>query len=169
MRDVAHAAPIRGLMACPACVQESRTHPGRSRLIQAWFRRRKLAIKPDQHLYLPESLQRLVDEEEIMRPRRYVYKVFFDYDLLTEDKVLCSCGDKSCLNPYHMMIGKSPARKMTPEMQEAVERWLAMGKTTKSIVELLKIKFQKSFSIRTIQLIKKEFQQSVFTKSSFSC
>lgn len=169
LRDVAHAAPIRGLMACPACVRESRMNAGRSKLIQAWFKRRKLAIKPDQHLYLPESLQRLVDEEEIMRPRRYVYKVFFDYPLSPKDKVLCSCGDKSCLNPYHMMIGKSPARKMTPEMREAVQKWLTMGKTTKTIVELLKIRFQKSFSIRTIQLIKKELQQSDFTKSSYSC
>jgi len=169
MRDVAHAAPIRGMMACATCIAESRTNPGRSKLIQAWFRRRKLAINPDEHLYLPESLHRLVDDEEIMRPRRYIYKVFFNCDLTTEDKVLCSCGDQSCLNPYHMMIGKSPARKMTPEMLEAVQAWLKNGKTTKSVVELLKIKFQKSFSIRTIQSLKKEFQQSGFTKSSFSC
>ena len=164
-KDLSHAAPIRGLYACPHCIEESRGSAGRSRLIQSWIRRRKLAIKPEQHLYIPESLQRLVDGQEVMRPRRYVYKVFFDMDLTIYDKVMCTCGDEFCVNPYHMMLSKSPARKMTPEMQEDVERWLNANISTTAILQLLKTKYQKSFSLRTIQLLKKEYQRSGFTKS----
>lgn len=165
MRDIGHAAPIRGLLACPACVTESQNLTCRSKLIQAWVRRRRLAIRPDQHLYIPASLKRLVDDEEIMRPRRYVYKVFFNCELSTEDKILCTCGDESCVNPYHMMRSKSPARKMTPEMESNVKQWIQQNKSTTTIVNLLQMKYQKSFSIRTIQLLKKEFRQSVCTKS----
>lgn len=165
MRDISHAAPIRGLLACPACVEESRNLNCRSKLIQAWVRRRRLAIKPDQHLYIPANLKRLVADDEIMRPRRYVYKVFFNEELSTKDKILCTCGDESCVNPYHMMRSKSPARKMTPDMEAHVRQWLNQSKSTSTIVNLLRMKYEQSFSVRTIQLLKKEFQQSVCTRS----
>jgi hypothetical protein len=169
LQDLDHASPVQGLLACPACVEESLNAKSRTQMVESWIRRRRNAIDPNQHLYLPEKLQRLAAEGKIMRPKRYVYQVFFNIELKSDDHVLSTCNDKSCLNPYHLIIGKSPARKMSPSMKEDVLQWLAKNVSTQTIITLLKTKYGKVFSERTIQLLKKEFRQSDFTKTYSNC
>lgn len=164
LRDLERASPVQGLMACPYCVHESRAARSRTQMVEAWIRRRHKAINKTQHLYLPESLQRFADKGQLMRPRRYVYQVFFNIKLKSEDHVLSTCEDQFCLNPYHMMLGKSPARKVSPQMKSDIQQWSNNNASTQTILGLLKIKYGKSFSARTVQLIKKELRQSDFTK-----
>jgi hypothetical protein len=63
-----------------------------------------------------------------------------------------------------MMLGKSPARKVSPQMKLDIQQWSNNNASTQTILGLLKIKYGKSFSARTVQLIKKELRQSGFTK-----
>ena len=167
--DLERASPIQGLLACPVCVRDSKGARSRTQMVEAWVRRRRNAIRQTEHLYLPESLQRFVSEGQLMRPRRYVYQVFFNIKLKSEDHVLSTCGDQFCLNPYHMMLGRSPARKVSPQMKSDITQWINNNASTQTILELLKTKYGKSLSARTVQLIKKELRQSDFTKTSFNC
>lgn len=163
--DLQRASPVQGLMACPVCVRDSRAARSRTQMVEAWVRRRRKAIRQAEHLYLPESLQRFVADGQLMRPRRYVYQVFFNKKLNSDDHVLSTCGDQFCLNPYHMMLGRSPARKVSPQMKSDITLWINNNASTQTILELLKTKYGKSLSARTVQLIKKELRQSDFTKT----
>ena len=104
-----------------------------------------------------------------MRPRRCVYQVHYGVDFAADDHVLFTCGDPACLNPYHMMVGKSPAKKITPQMQDDIDEWLNLGIRTKTIVELLHKRYQKRISLRTIQLIQKSWRQSDATTNCSGC
>lgn len=164
LEDLEKASPVQGLLACPLCVHESRSARSRTQMVEAWIRRRRKAINKIQHLYLPESLERFAEKGQLLRPRRYVYQVFFNVKLKSDDHVLSTCDDQFCLNPYHMMLGKSPARKVSPQMKLDIQQWSNNNASTQTILGLLKIKYGKSFSARTVQLIKKELRQSGFTK-----
>jgi hypothetical protein len=54
-----------------------------------------------------------------------------------------------------MMLTASPATKVTPEMREDVKTWVARKVRNKTIQELLKTKYNRSLSLRTITNIKK--------------
>lgn len=64
-----------------------------------------------------------------------------------------------------MMLGRSPARKVSPQMKSDIKLWINNNASTQTILELLKTKYGKSLSARTVQLIKKELRQSDFTKT----
>ena len=155
--DLERIHPASGLYACSVCLEEIRSARTPSDRIAVWFAQNRSSIVKDQHLYLPKSFQRLVDTEEgvIMRPRRFVYAKFFDLALKQCDKVLNTCGDPHCVNPYHMMLASSPATKMTPDMRKDVHTWLTRNVAPRVIQQMLEIKYSRSFSLRTITNLKK--------------
>lgn len=169
VKDLKKAGPLHGLEACDVCIQEFKNSRSRTQLVEAWIRRNRFALEQDAHLYLPENLKRFVSEGQIMRPKRCVYQAYHGVDLRSEDHVLSTCGDLACLNPLHMMLGKSPAKKITPQMQKDITTWLEKNIKTKAIVELVNDKYKKKVSVRTIQLIQKEWRQSANTMSYCGC
>jgi len=169
LEDLKKASGLHGIEACEICIKEYKACKSRTQHVEAWIRRNRFGIQKDQHLYLPENLKRFVSEGQIMRPKRCVYQTHHGVDLGPEDHVLSTCGDPACLNPYHMMVGKSPARKITPQMQSDITEWLNLKIKTKTIVELLNRKYQRKVSLRTIQLIQKEWRQSAATTSYCGC
>lgn len=155
--DLGRIHPALGLFACSICLNELRNARTPSDKIAVWFLQNRPSIAKDQHLYLPNTFQRLVDTEEgvIMRPRRFVYAKFFNVVLQQRDKVLNTCGDPQCVNPYHMMIAASTAAKMTPDMKKDVHSWFTNKVNPRTIQQLLEIKYNRSFSLRTITNLKK--------------
>lgn len=146
-----------GVYACPICLNELRNARTTSDRVAVWFTQNRPSLTKDQHLYLPVSLQRLVDSKEgvIMRPRRFVYAKFFNVALKQSDKVMTTCGDANCVNPYHLMIAASPATKVTPQMKEDVQLWLTKNISCRTIQELLQTKYSRSISLKTITNLKK--------------
>ena len=169
IEDLKKASPVHGLSACSVCIKEYKQCKSRTQHVEAWIRRNRFGLDKNQHLYLPESLTRFVSDGQIMRPRRCVYQVHYGVDFAADDHLLFTCGDPACLNPYHMMIGKSPAKKITPQMQDDIDEWLNLGIRTKTIVELLHKRYQKKISLRTIQLIQKSWRQSDVTTNYSDC
>ena len=155
--DLQRAHPVLGLYACPICLEELRAARSPSDKVAVWFRQNRLALNPNQHIYLPCSFARLVDstDKTIMRPRRFVYAKFYNVTLSDADKILTTCGETECVNPYHMMLAASPATIVTPEMREDVKTWVARKIRNKTIQELLRTKYNKDLSLRTITNIKK--------------
>lgn len=157
VEDLPRVHPTCGLFACAICLNELRNAHTPSDHIAVWFAQNRPFITKDQHLYLPKSSKRLLDTEEnvIMRPKRFVYSKFFDVALTTKDKILNTCGDVNCVNPYHMMICASSATKLTPDMKQDVESWLLNQTSPQVIRQLLEIKYNRSLSLRTITNLKK--------------
>jgi hypothetical protein len=54
-----------------------------------------------------------------------------------------------------MMVAASPATKVTPEMREDVRTWISRKIKNKTIQQLLKTKYNRDLSLRTITNIKK--------------
>jgi hypothetical protein len=150
--DLGRLHPASGLFACPVCLNELRNARTPSDRIAVWFAQNRPSIAKDQHLYLPKTFQRLVDTDGsvVMRPRRFVYSKFFNIELQQRDKVLNTCGDPQCINPYHMMVAASSATKMTPDMKKDVQSWLTKNVSPRVIQQMLEIKYSHSFSLKTI-------------------
>ena len=157
LEDLSRIHPTCGLFACVICLNELRNAHTPSDQIGVWFAQNRPFITKDQHLYLPDSFQRLVDTQEnvIMRPRRFVYSKFFGVSLTKKDKVLLTCDDPDCVNPYHMMVSASSATKVTPDMKKDVKLWLSNQTSPQVIQQLLEIKYNRSLSLRTITNLKK--------------
>ena len=154
--DLLRAYPVLGFYACPLCHQETREATSPSDYITIWLRQNQRRVSKEEHLYLPKAFERLVDRDgTIMRPRRFIFSKFYNFTLSTEDKILTTCGNKKCVNPYHMMRSLSPATKITPQMKEDVYSWIRKKISNRSIQELLREKYQKSISLRTITNLKK--------------
>jgi hypothetical protein len=155
--DLGRIHPASGWYACPICLNELRNARTASDKIGVWFVQNRPSLTKDQHLYLPKVFQRLVDTEEnvIMRPKRFVYSKFYNVELTRRDKVLSTCGDPHCVNPYHMMVAASSATKMTPDMKQDAYSWFLKNISPRVVQQLLEIKYNRSFSLRTITNLKK--------------
>ena len=155
--DLDRIHPPSGHYACALCLNELRNARTTAERVAVWFLQNRPSIAKDQHLYLPETFKRLIDAEEgvIMRPRRFVYAKFHNVALTQRDKVLSTCGDPHCVNPYHMMLAASSATKMTPDMKKDVQTWHSNQVSPRVIQQLLEIKYSRSFSLRTITNLKK--------------
>jgi hypothetical protein len=155
--DLSRCHPPGGLYACWLCLNELKNARTPSDRIGVWFAQNRPSITNDQHLHLPKAFTRLVNTEDnvIMRPRRFVYAKFYNVALSQRNKVLCTCGDTICVNPYHMMLAASPATKVTPEMKKDVHLWLTKNIKCSLIREMLQTKYNKSLSLRTITNLKK--------------
>lgn len=157
VEDLSRIHPASGLYACSRCLNELREARTPSDKIAVWFNQNRPFVTKDQHLYLPESFQRLVDRGKnvIMRPRRFVYSKFFGVTLTQKDKVLQTCTDPHCVNPLHMMVCASAATKLTPDMKKDVELWLLQNIKPQVVRQLLEIKYSRSLSLRTITNLRK--------------
>jgi len=155
--DLEKIRPVAGTFACPICVEELKAARSASAKVHAWFNQNRTQLNPEAHVYLPTVVARLVDlsDSTIMRPRRFVYSKFYNVELRQKDKILNTCGDPDCLNPYHMMRAASPAAKVTPAMREDVLLWMQQRLHPRTIKELLHKKYQVTVSLRTITNIRK--------------
>ena len=157
VEDLDRIHPASGLFACPVCLEELKNAKSPSDKVAVWFAQNRPSITKDTHLYLPGDFCRLVDTSKntIMRPRRFVYAKFYGKDLRQSDKILCTCGDPLCVNPYHMMLAASPATKVTPEIKQDVYKWTMNNVHPKTMQQLLEIKYKCSLSLRTITNLRK--------------
>lgn len=148
---------ICGTYACPICVQELKSARSGSGKVRVWFNQNRSQLTPEAHLYLPTGVVRLIDlqDKTIMRPRRFIFSNFYNVELRQKDKILNTCGDPNCVNPYHMMRAASAAAKVTPAMREDVLHWSYNQIKPQEIRELLQKKYQITISLRTITNIKK--------------
>jgi hypothetical protein len=155
--DFTKIHPASGSFACEICVDENKNATSTSDKISVWFNQNKKNISKESHLHFPGLNQRLLDKEDkkIMRPRRFVYTKFFDVTLGKHQKILCACGDESCINPYHMMVAASAAAKVTPDMKKDVQLWFSKNVSPRVVQEMLKIKYNHSVSLKTITNLKK--------------
>ena len=165
LKDLKKASPLHGLEACKICVDEINACKSRTEHVQAWVNRNRYAIDNGSHIFFPENLSRLVLEGHISRPRRSIYQMFYGKDLQKKDKIICTCDEPNCLNPYHMMSSKSTATKVTPQMLEDIKKWIHQNINTKAIQQELKDKYHRKLSTRTIQMIRKEQLAFVSTMS----
>lgn len=160
---------LASAFACPVCTSELKNAQGGSSSdkFQAWVLQHKYAIDPVEHLYASVLPKRLVDSADgtLMRPRRFIYARFHGVDLETKDKVLMKCGDANCLNPHHMHLAASPAKKVSSEMHLDVLKWAKNKMTNKTIQELLQIRHGQNISVRTISALRNKPLQSeaIFT------
>lgn len=154
--DFKKIRPVSGLYACPVCLDEIKTARTDSDRVAIWFRQNKATLRPEPHVHIPEAFSRLMSSSDkiLMRPRRFVYSKFYDVELARKDKILTTCGDPNCVNPYHLMRAKSPAAKVTPEIKEDVLAWTQKRLSNQMIRDLLEEKHKKSLSIRTISKIR---------------
>lgn len=155
-----HLAPV---FACPVCTRELKqgSSASSSDRFQFWLMQHKYVIDPAEHLYASVLPKRLVDmvDGTLMRPRRFIYAKFHGVDLTTKDKVLMKCGDANCLNPHHMHLAASPAKKVNTEMHVDILKWAQRKMTNKAIQELLEIHHGRNISVRTISKLRNESLQ----------
>lgn len=165
-RDFDRRCQLASSFACPICTGELKAGPSASASdrFQAWLLQHKFIIDPKEHLYASILPKRLVDtlDGTLMRPRRFIYSRFYGVDLDTKDKVLMKCGDANCLNPHHMHIAASPARKVSSDMHLDVLKWAKQRLTNKAIQELLEIRHGQFISVRTISALRNKQPQSEF-------
>ena len=162
--DFDRRCKLASSFACPLCTAELKagSRASSSDPFEAWFNQNKYVLDPNEHLYASALPQRMVDATDgtLMRPRRFIYSRFYGVDLATKDKVLMKCGDANCLNPHHMHIAGSPAKKTNLEIHQAMLKWSKRKMTNQTIQELLEMKFNQSFSGRTISKLRNEPLQS---------
>lgn len=163
-RDFDRRCRLANAFACSVCTSELKNSlaVSASDRFQAWLLQHKYVIDPKEHLYASVLPKRLVDTEDgtLMRPRRFIYARFYGVDLSTKDKVLMKCGDANCLNPHHMHLAASPAKKVSSEMHLDVLRWAQRKMTNKAIQELLEMQHGLSISVRTISALRNKPAQS---------
>lgn len=165
-KDFERRCRLASSFACPVCTAElkSAATSSASDRFQAWMLQHKYVIDPVEHLYASVLPKRLVDSTDgtLMRPRRFIYARFFGVDLETKDKVLMKCGDATCLNPHHMHLATSPAKKVSSDMHLDVLRWAKRKMTNKAIQELIEMTHGQNISVRTISALRNKPLQSEF-------
>ena len=167
--DIEKANPIKGLHACELCLDEIDAcgHPRDQ--VAAFIRQNRARIDSKSCLTLPVPMSRLFSDKVSQRPRRFVYEVYTETKLTSQDKVLGTCNNPACVNPHHVHCAKSVAAKITPEIKKHWAQWLKQGITQRVIKDLTQDKFGKSLSIKSIATFKKSLQQSQSTQSCSSC
>jgi len=151
-----------GLQACEICQEEDKTARGKSGRLAAWFARYRNCIDKEQHLYLPadHGFCRLSKEDKNMRTRRFVYEQFWKKPVGSGNCVLVKCLDRSCINPYHLWVSKSPAQKISETSKQFILQLTAKGASSKVIQQLLLEQHSLKLSLRSVQLIKSETFES---------
>ncbi len=162
--DFSRRCRLATAFACPICTSELKqgSAASASDRFQYWLMQHKYVIDQKEHLYASVLPKRLVDmvDGTLMRPRRFIYAKFYGVDLSSKDKVLMKCGDANCLNPHHMHLAASPAKKVSSEMHFDILKWAQHRMTNKAIQELLEIHHGKNISVRTISALRNRLPQS---------
>ena len=160
---------LNHLYACPVCIQEFKSAKTMKDKLEVWLRQNKREIEADQHLHLPKHTEILFDASSgtTIRTRRAVFQAFFEDELASKQFVMTKCNDEFCINPYHLMICKSPAGKITPEMKHDVVVWSStLGWSNLKIQHQIQLKYGRSVSKRSISNIKRSWQPSDVMKMS---
>lgn len=148
-----------GRYHCHVCqreAQEAKTHAKR---LNAWLERSPFT--DDQHVVLPKPLQNVRSGNgETTRIKRYVYETFHKVSLNPKQVVLSSCKVENCINPKHLYVAGSSARKVTPEIQEFIEECLRAHQKNQKIATEVLNRFNVKLSVRTISNLKKELRAS---------
>lgn len=162
--DFGRRCRLATAFACPVCTSELKqgSSASASDRFQYWLMQHKYVIDRREHLYASVLPKRLVDmvDGTLMRPRRFIYAKFHGVDLTSKDKVLMKCGDANCLNPHHMHLAASPAKKVSSEMHFDILRWAQHSMTNKAIQELLEIHHGRNISVRTISALRNKSPHS---------
>ena len=155
--DLSRVKLPRGLQACEICQHDDETARRKSRRLTAWIERHRYCLDPDQHLYLPEDLGfcRLSGAKN-KRTRRFVYEIFWRTELAKDQFVLPKCGDKNCLNPYHLRVATSPAQKLTDEKKRLILLLAEKQVSSRTIQQVLQEQHSLKLSIRTVQQVVSE-------------
>jgi hypothetical protein len=154
IKDLSKIRSSFGFFGCYHCLLEVKEAHSYSDKISTWIIQNKADINKTAHLYIPEGFSRLIDKDKIMRPRRFVYSKFFDVTLSKEQKILCTCNDTNCVNPYHMMVAASAATKITPDIKKDVFTWFSKNISPRVIQQMLEMKYNLSVSLKTITNLK---------------
>ena len=147
-----------GLQACEICQEEDKTARGKSGRLAAWLGRHRNCIDKHQHLYLPadHGFCRFSEEDKNMRTRRFVYEQFWKTSVGAGNCVLVRCLDRSCINPHHLWVSKSPAQKVSEPVRRFILHLTAKGVPSKVIQQLLLEQHSLKLSLRSVQLIRSE-------------
>jgi hypothetical protein len=151
-----------GLQACEICQEEDKSARGKSGRLAAWLARYRNCIDTEQHLYLPadHGFCRMSEEDKNMRTRRFVYEQFWRKPVGSGNCVLVKCLDRSCINPYHLWVSKSPAQKVSEASRQLILRLTDKGVPSKAIQQLLLDQHSLKLSLRSVQLIRSEISKS---------
>lgn len=168
-QDFKKITRLNQLYACPLCIQEFKDAKTTKEKLEVWLRQNKPEIESKRHLYLPKHTKILFDTSSgtTIRTKRAVYQAFFEAPLAPDHFVLSKCNDEFCINPYHLMVARSPAGKITPEMKHDVILWSStLGWSVLQIQNQIKLKYGRSVSKRSISSIRRSWQPSNAMKMS---
>jgi|31_taG_2_1085359.scaffolds.fasta_scaffold01943_7 hypothetical protein len=168
-QDYKKITRLNQLYACPLCIQEFKDAKTTKEKLEVWLTQNKREIEAQQHLYLPKHTKILFDTRSgtTIRTKRAVYQAFFEKPLAADHFVLSKCNDEFCINPYHLMLSRSPAGKITPEMKSDVVLWSStLGWSTLKIQHQIQQKYGRSVSKRSISSIKRSWHPSNAMKMS---
>ena len=167
--DLRKVSPVTGLCACETCLDEIDACIFPRDRVAAFIKQNLSRINPEDHLRLPSRMAQLTADGKPKRPRRFVYECFHNVSLPTKMKVLHTCNDPECVNPYHMICSPSCAVKLTPEIKKDLKKWLATSLTQLQIQEQVSRKYKISISLSTIKNFKKSLLRSQSTQSCLPC
>lgn len=167
--DIAKVHPVQGLFACQTCLDELRSARTVAQRVNAWVLQNKANFTFREHLYMPNNLTRFMDPDSklAIRPRRYIYSSFYGLVLGSKEHVVSTCSDAHCVNPLHCQIATSPAAKVTANMVKDTSEWLQKGISSRTLQELIEVKYGVLLSMRTIDNLKKS--ASLLQKTQTYC
>lgn len=149
-------------IACPICLDEEFEATTLSQQIKAAINRRRATFLPDKdaHVHISKVPTLCTIKGESERPRRFVYQTFYGMELDQTDKVLSKCKEEGCMNPLHMYVSRSCAKKLYPEAEKELHAWFRYKFSTTLIERALYERFGVELSPRTIQRKRVEWLQS---------
>ncbi len=142
--------------ACQVCDEEAQKATTQTERLLAGLNRIRLKLDVGEHLYLDKELVRCrISGGKDHRPRRMIFSQYFGTKLNSNDKIIQSCDDANCYNPYHMRVVKSTAKKLTPEAESLIRYLVREGKPTKVIVDVVELKTKVKVTPRYVQVLRK--------------
>ncbi len=147
--------------ACQVCDEEAQKASTQTERLLAGLNRIRLKLDIGEHMYLDKELVRCrISGGKDQRPRRMVFSQYFGLELNCSDKIIQSCDDANCYNPYHMRIVKSTAKKLTPEAESLIRYLVCEGKPAKIIVDAVELHTKVKVTTRYVQILRKSMSEN---------
>lgn len=144
----------RDLAACEVCRGEFRAASTKWKRLDAWLNRARNTL----------SETECVLRDDLTKPnprlRRRVYEHFWKKSVPSGHCVRSKCSNKLCINPYHLCLVNTPAKKHSPESMAFLLRLLESGTPTDIAQQLLREKHSIELSLRSIQETRKGLKAS---------
>jgi len=169
--DLSRVHPVQGLFACQTCLDELKAARTVAQRVDAWLSQNRTNFTFREHLHLPKNITRFMDPESKLatRPRRYIYSSFHGIELSSKENIVSTCSDAHCVNPLHCQIASSPAAKVTDPMVKDASLWLQKGISSKTLQELIEVKYGVLLSMRTIDKLRKSASLLLKTQTCCVC